>query len=118
MLFRSYYLTPRGMVLRMVLRAPEALEPEAPIRGVRLAGPPPERLTTARKRVLEVLDGGFAWSRTGLAASAGVSASVIDGLLAQGTLEEVALLPGKEPNLPDPAYGRRDLNADQAAAAE
>lgn len=113
-----YYLTPRGMVLRMVLRAPEALEPEAPIRGVRLAGPPPERMTTARKRVLEVLDGGFAWSRTGLAASAGVSASVVDGLIAQGTLEEVALLPGKEPNRPDPTYGKRALNADQAAAAE
>lgn len=113
-----YYLTPRGMVLRMVLRAPEALEPEAPIRGVRLAGPPPERLTTARKRVLEVLDGGFAWSRTGLAASAGVSASVIDGLIAQGTLEEVALLPGREPNRPDPAHGRRELNPDQTAAAE
>ena len=113
-----YYLVPRGKVLRMVLRAPEALEPEAPIRGVRLAGPPPERMTTARKRVIEVLEGGFAWSRTGLAASAGVSASVVDGLLAQGTLEEVALLPGREPNRPDPNYGARKLNADQAAAAD
>lgn len=113
-----YYLMPRGMMLRMVLRAPEALEPEAPIRGVRLAGPPPERLTTARKRVLEILDGGFAWSRTGLAASAGVSAGVIDGLMAQGTLEEVWLEPGRTPALPDPGHRRLDLNPDQAAAAE
>ena len=113
-----YYLMPRGMMLRMVLRAPEALEPEAPIRGVRLAGPPPERLTSARKRVLEVLDGGFAWSRTGLAASAGVSASVVDGLLAQGTLEEVWLEPGRAPTRPDPDHGRVALNPDQTTAAE
>ena len=34
--------------LRMVLRSPEALEPEKPMVGVRLAGPPPERMTAAR----------------------------------------------------------------------
>ena len=113
-----YYLMPRGMVLRMVLRAPEALEPEAPIRGVRRAGPPPERLTDARRRVLATLEDDFAWSRTGLAASAGVSASVVDGLIAQGTLEEVWLEPGRAPAVPDPAHGARLLGPDQAAAAE
>ncbi len=118
-----YYLMPRGMVLRMILRAPEALEPEAPIRGVRLAGPPgephlPERMTPARRRVLDVLEGDFAWSRTGLAASAGVSASVVDGLLAQGTLEEVWLPPGRPPANPDPEHGGKALGPDQAAAAE
>lgn len=112
-----YYLMPRGLMLRMVLRAPEALEPEAPIRGVRLAGPAPERMTAARRRVIEMMEGGFAWSRTGLAASAGVSASVVDGLLAQGTLEEVWLEPGRAPALPDPNHRRLDLNADQQAAA-
>lgn len=113
-----YYLMPRGMMLRMVLRAPEALEPEPPIRGVRLAGPPPERMTPARRRVIEMMESGFAWSRTGLAASAGVSASVVDGLLAQGTLEEVWLEPGRAPALPDPEHHRLALNDDQAAAAE
>ncbi|WP_228259494.1 primosomal protein N' [Siculibacillus lacustris] len=112
-----YYLVPRGMVLRMVLRAPEALEPEAPVRGVRRAGPPPERLTAARARVLEVLAGDFAWSRGGLVAAAAVSASVVDGLIAQGTLEEVWLPSGLPPGRPDPSYGARDLNPDQAAAA-
>ena len=51
----DYTLTSRGMVLRMVLRAPGALEPEAPVPGVRLAGPPPERMTPARQRVLAML---------------------------------------------------------------
>ncbi|MER2606749.1 MAG: primosomal protein N' [Siculibacillus sp.] len=118
-----YYLMPRGMVLRMILRAPEALEPEAPIRGVRLTGTPddrhlPERMTSARRRVLDALEEDFAWSRTGLAASAGVSASVIDGLIAQGTLEEVWLPPGRPPSAPDPAHGGKPLSLDQAAAAE
>jgi len=113
-----YYLMPRGMVLRMVLRAPEALEPEAPIRGVRLAGPRPERMTAARARVLAVLEDDFAWSRTGLAASAGVSASVVDGLIAQGTLEEVWLPPGRAPAEPDPDHAGKSLGPDQKAAAE
>jgi primosomal protein N' (replication factor Y) len=113
-----HYLMPRGMVLRMVLRAPEALEPEAAIRGVRLAGPRPERMTQARARVLAVLEDDFAWSRTGLAASAGVSASVVDGLIAQGTLEEVWLPPGRPPATPDPDHGGKPLGPDQRAAAD
>lgn len=112
-----YYLMPRGMMLRMVLRAPEALDPEPPIKGVRIAGPVPERLTPARKRVLEALEGGMAWSRTGLAASAGVSASVVDGLLACGTLEPVELRPGRAVDRPDPDHGRIALSADQSEAA-
>lgn len=113
-----YYLMPRGMVLRMVLRSTEALEPEPPIRGVRVAGPPPERMTPARRRVLDALEGGFAWSRTGLAASAGVSISVIDGLLAIGTLETVTLHPGRPADRPDPAHHQLPLSDDQTEAAE
>lgn len=113
----SYYLMPRGMVLRMVLRAPEALSPEPPIRGVRLAGPAPERLTAARQRVLDRLGDGFAWSRGGLAASVGVSGSVIDGLIAAGTLEEVLLEPGRLKDEPDPDHAPMALNEDQEAAA-
>lgn len=113
-----YTLAPRGMVLRMVLRVPEALEPEAPIRGVRRAGPPPERLTDARRRVLTMLEDGFGWSRSGLAAAAGASLSVIDGLVRTGTLEEVALQPGSPFAEPDPAFARLSLNAEQTRAAE
>ena len=113
-----YYLMPRGMVLRTVLRAPEALEPEPPIRGVAIDGPPPERMTTARKRVLDVLGDGFAWSRMGLAASAGVSASVIDGLIQCGTLKEVLLQPGRPSEIPDLDHAGKVLNEDQDAAAE
>jgi primosomal protein N' (replication factor Y) len=75
----DYTLSPRGMVLRMVLRAPQALEPEKPLIGVRVAGPPPERMTTARQRVLDAAADGLAWSKSGLATVAGVSSGVIDG---------------------------------------
>jgi len=113
-----YTVSPRGMVLRMVLRSPEALEPEPPIRGVRRVGDPPERMTAARRRVIDVLEGDIAWSRTGLAASAGVSPTVIDGLVKCGTLEEASLSPALPFFPPDPGFAQKSFNEDQAAAAE
>ena len=62
----DYTLTSRGMVLRMVLRAPGALEPAQPIAGVRRTGVEPPRMTPARQRVLAAMEGGLAWSREGL----------------------------------------------------
>ncbi|MBV1887113.1 MAG: primosomal protein N', partial [Parvibaculaceae bacterium] len=44
----TYTMTPPGMVLRLAMRAPGALEPAAMRRAYRLAGPPPVRLTPAR----------------------------------------------------------------------
>ncbi len=108
----DYTLAPRGMVLRMVLRSPEALQPEKPIVGVRLGGAPPERMTAARKRVLDVAADGLSWSKSGLAAAAGVSPGVVDGLLAGGTLARVLIPPrpiaaDARPRPPPPgAFGR------------
>src|SRR4051794_30794073 len=113
----DYTLTPPGMVLRMVLRSPRALEPEKPIPAVRLAGPPPERMTSARKRVLDVLADDMAWSRMGLATMAGVSPSVIDGLLDAGTLEWVELPPQPAVIPPDPDCRPATLSEAQADAA-
>ncbi|HMN85632.1 MAG TPA: DEAD/DEAH box helicase, partial [Bauldia sp.] len=115
----GYTLTTRGMVLRMVLRAPGALAPEAPVMGVRRAGPPPERMTPARARVLARLDetDGVAWSKSGLAAAAGVSPGVVDGLVEAGTLAVVAMPAGSAGAVPDLAYGEPRLSAGQAEAA-
>ena len=113
----DYTLSPPGMVLRMVLRSTEALSPEKPMTGVRLAGPPPERLTRARERVLELTADGLAWSKSGLASAAGVSTGVVDGLLAQGTLETVPLAARPVAADPDPDHARPNLSAEQAAAA-
>ncbi len=51
-------LSPRGMVLRMVIGAALYAGPEKVRVGVRLAGPPPQRLTPARARVIAAAEGG------------------------------------------------------------
>lgn len=63
----DYTLTPAGMVLRMMMSASAAFQPPAPRYGVRLAGPPPERMTPARTRVLETAENGLIWVKSLLA---------------------------------------------------
>src|SRR5450631_3439544 len=49
-------LAPRGMALRMAIRAPDAAPaPAAPRLGVKRSGKPPARLTPARARALAAL---------------------------------------------------------------
>jgi primosomal protein N' (replication factor Y) len=114
----DYTLATRGMVLRMVLRSPGALEPGKPIPAVRRAGPLPARMTPARQRVLKTMEDGMAWSRMGLAAAAAVSPGVIDGLLEAGTLEIIELPPQPAAPPPDPDFAQPGLTKTQAGAAE
>lgn len=108
-----------GMVVRMVLRSEEALEPEAPVRGVRrIEGAEPERMTPARRRVLETMEDGFAWTKSGLAHAAGVSTSVIDGLVQQEVLEIVSMPAAPPSPRPQIDYAQKDLTPAQQAAAE
>ena len=114
----DYTLSPRGMILRMILRSPQAFEPEKPITGVRVSAPPPDRLTAARRRVLDVAADGLAWSKSGLAAAAGVSTGVIDGLLAHGVLETVTMPARPIAADLDPDHARPDLSPAQEQAAQ
>ncbi len=82
----SYTLSSPGMVLRMMMSAGRAFDPPAPRYGVRLAGPPPERMTPARARVLAAANNGLTWVKSSLAEAAGVSPGVIDGLVDSGAL--------------------------------
>ena len=110
-------LAPRGMVLRIAMRAPQAAAPESPRIGVRLAGTPPARLTPARARVLEAAAGGFVFSKQVLARLAGCSPGVIDGLIDEGALEASALPRDTVVDLPDPSFASPILEDAQAAAA-
>ncbi|MEJ0011099.1 MAG: primosomal protein N' [Bauldia sp.] len=114
----DYTLTSRGMVLRMVLRSTGALSPEPPVPGVRRAGPPPERMTAARDRVLAVADEeGPSWTKSQLAAAAGVTSSVVQGLIDTGTLEIVMLPGAPAPVAPNPDYATPVLSEAQEAGA-
>ena len=114
----DYTLTAPGLAARMALRAPAAFDPEPWIEGLRPTGVTPDRLTDARRRVMELVGDGLAWTRSGLAHAAGVTASVIDGLSAQGIFEQTMIPPRPVVAAPDPAYDPPDLNDGQGEAAE
>src|SRR5487761_842704 len=75
----NYTVSSRGMVLRMCLRMGEHLGAERERVGVRLVSEPPQRMTTARRRVLELLADGMMRAKGEAAREAGVSSGVIDG---------------------------------------
>jgi len=114
----AYTLSPPGLVARMALRAPAAFDPEPMIDALRLTSARPERMTAARERVLAQADNGLSWTKSGLAHAAGVTASVIDGLFAQGVFEPVKLPPPPVVASPDPDYSPSTLEAGQAEAAD
>ena len=109
-------LSPRGAVLRMALRGREAVEPPAARMVYAASGKPPTRPTAARAKVLEAVAGG-ALAKGELALKAGVSAGVIDGLVADGALVATALPPDPVAPAPNPDFGPPALEPEQAAAA-
>ncbi len=86
----EYTLTPLSSMLRLATRAP-GLGDAPTMRKVYRAGDhAPSRVTEARARVLDALEayGDAALTLGELAEAAGVSASVIKGLVAQGAVRE------------------------------
>lgn len=113
----TYTVSPPGLVARMALRAPAAFDPEPMVEGLRLTDARPERMTSARERVIATADNGFTWTRSGLAHAAGTSSSVIDGLTVQGVFETVFMPPPPVVALPDPDYVEHRLEGPQKQAA-
>lgn len=114
----AYTLSPPGLVTRMSLRAPAAFDPEPMIEGLRFAGVEPEKLTPARRKVLELAGDGLSWTRGGLANAAGVSLSVVDGLTKHGVFETVFLPPPPLVAKPDPDFAPARLQGPQLDAAK
>ncbi|MEM9206423.1 MAG: primosomal protein N' [Pseudomonadota bacterium] len=114
----AYTMTPPGQVLKMVLRVPDALDPPTPVYGAVWTGIEPDRMTSARSRVLETLRDGFARTKRELINEAGVSTSVIDALIKVEVLELVELA-RRKPNEPLTVRPeKRDLTKSQRAAAD
>ena len=113
----DYTLCPRGMILRMALRMGQHLGSARERIGVRRAGPPPQRMTPARARVLALFTDNFTRAKGDAAREAGVSLGVIDGLIDQGTLKTLVLPPEKVTQPPDPDFRKAEFSIAQLAAA-
>jgi primosomal protein N' (replication factor Y) len=86
--------------------------------GVRLAGPPPQRITPARRRVLDLLADGLVRGKSEAAEEAGVTPGVIDGLVDEGTLEVLQLPPEPIAVQPIADFREPDLTPAQRTAAD
>lgn len=113
----DWTLSDLGMVLKLALRSEDMLAEAAARTGLRYTGVAIERQTPARTRTLQVMKDGLSRSRADLQLEAGVSAAVIDGLVAADVLEVVALRPLPMAK-PDPEFAPPSLSETQANAAE
>ncbi|WP_149775769.1 primosomal protein N' [Ruegeria intermedia] len=116
----DYTLTPMPAMLRLATRAPGLGDPLSMRKIYRLGSGMPDRMTDARARVLEVLRdyGGLAFTLKELAEMAGVTSSVVKGLVKQGTVrEEDSPRDLPYPHL-DPDRPGKALTPDQTAAAD
>jgi primosomal protein N' (replication factor Y) len=112
----DYTLGARGTVLNMALRMGQQLGPARERVGVRLAGPAPQRMTTARARVLKLLADQMVRTKADIAQEASVSTGVIDGLIDEGTLETLVLPPDPVAQVPDPDHLLPDFAEGQQTA--
>ncbi len=113
----KYTLAPLGMVLRMMMGAQSAFEPQKPRSGVRLAegAAQPPRMTPARFKAMEIAGDGLIRVKSALALEASVSTGVVDGLVQAGLLVEV-LIPERTYRRPNPAHAVAAFGEHQAAA--
>ena len=116
----DYTLTPLSAMLRLATRAPGLSDPPSMRKIYRLGDAEPDRMTEARTRVLQVLrdHGGLAFTARELAEMAGVTSSVVKGLVKLGAIaEEEAPRDQPFPRL-NPEMPGKVLTEDQAKAAE
>ena len=109
-------LAPRGMVLRMCLRAPLAGGPAAPRLGVRATGRAPTKATPTREMVMATL-GETLMGKSALATAAGCGVAVVNALLADGALELAPMPVEAVTGRPNPDYATPRLSKRQSEAA-
>jgi len=114
----NYYVQEPGLILRMVLRVPDALGPPREHLGVRATAHAPSRMTAQRRRVIEAASGGMLLRSGELAEMAGVGSSVIKGMIAEGALEVCPFPMLRAFAEPDVSAGGNVLSPDQERAAQ
>ncbi|MDU8912630.1 primosomal protein N' [Aestuariicoccus sp. MJ-SS9] len=115
----DYTLTPLSAMLRLATRAPGLGDPPSMRKVYRLGNAEPDRMTDARRRVLEVLRdlGGLSLTLKELAEAAGVTSSVVKGLVKQSAVQEEDSPRDTAFARLDPEYGGKALTPDQAEGA-
>lgn len=116
----AYTLTSMPAMLRLATRAPGLGDPPSMRKIFRRGEGLPDRDTAARRRVIEVLDdmGGLSLTLAELAETAGVSTSVVKGLVKQGVVREESAPRDTAFARLDPDYGAKVLTEDQEAASQ
>lgn len=116
----AYTLTPLPAMLRLATRAPGLGDAPSMRKVYRLGGREPDRMTDARRKVMEVLRdyGGLSFTLGEVAEMAGVGTSVVKGLVKQGAVAEEDAPRDTPYPLLDPDYGGKALSEDQTQAAE
>jgi primosomal protein N' (replication factor Y) len=116
----DYTLTPLPAMLRLATRAPGLGDPPSMQKIYRLGDGRPDRETEARRKVIAVLEeyGGLGFTLKEVSDMAGVTSSVVKGLVKQGVVrEEDTPRDAPFPRL-DPARPGAELTEDQAVAAD
>ena len=116
----DYTLTPMSAMLRLATRAPGLGDPPSMRVVYRPGEGEPARMTDARRRVLDALEGygGAAFTMKELCDAAGTSSSVVKGLVKLGALrEEAAPRDTPFPRLDTTRHGKA-LTGDQQDAAD
>ncbi|MBY5987564.1 primosomal protein N' [Roseovarius atlanticus] len=116
----DYTLTPLPAMLRLATRAPGLGDPPSMQKIYRLGEGRPDRDTEARRKVIAVLEeyGGLGFTLKEVSDMAGVTSSVVKGLVKQGVVrEEDTPRDAPFPRL-DPGRPGAELTEDQSAAAE
>jgi primosomal protein N' (replication factor Y) len=116
----DYTLTPMNAMLRLATRAPGLGDAPSMRKVYRLGTDEPTRMTDARAKVVGVLRdyGGLAFTLKEIAEMAGVTTSVVKGLVKLGAVsEEDAPRDVPYPRL-DPDHGGKELTSDQAVGAK
>ena len=113
----AYTLSPPGEVMAMALRVARTAKRPAPA-GWRAADPLPDgKITDARQRVLNALQGGKALSGAMLARQAGVGPATIRAMAETGLLVQAELPPEAPFALPAPDHPGPALSPEQSEAA-
>ncbi|NBB51983.1 primosomal protein N', partial [Rhizobium sp. CRIBSB] len=110
-------LSPPGEMAGAALKGLRAPRPRPERRVRRITERTPGRPTAARSALLDALGNGT-MTPADLARAAGVSGGVVRGLIDEGVLEVVEILPEAAFDAPDPDHAPARLNPDQAAAAD